>query len=162
MTRCQRGARVGGHRASASRRVTPLHRSTPFWQQRAFFRYGFLALILGVWEVLGPLVSPILFSYPSKIAVAFYRTDPQRRTALLRRREPADPVLRARLRDRGRRSARGADGALSSRSTGRSIFRSTRSMRRRWSRWCRCWCCGSASTCRPRSSWCFCSPCFRS
>jgi NitT/TauT family transport system permease protein len=25
-----------------------------------------------LWEVLGPLVNPILFSYPSKIAVAFY------------------------------------------------------------------------------------------
>jgi NitT/TauT family transport system permease protein len=44
----------------------------PFWQQRAFYRYGFLVLILGLWELLGPLVSPILFSYPSKIAVAFY------------------------------------------------------------------------------------------
>ena len=46
--------------------------STPFWQQRAFFRYGFVALILVLWEVLGPLVNPILFSHPSKIAVAFY------------------------------------------------------------------------------------------
>jgi NitT/TauT family transport system permease protein len=44
----------------------------PFWQQRPFYRWGFLILILAVWELLGPLVSPILFSYPSKIAVAFY------------------------------------------------------------------------------------------
>jgi sulfonate transport system permease protein len=44
----------------------------PFWQQRPFYRYGFLILILGLWELLGPLVSPILFSYPSKIAVAFW------------------------------------------------------------------------------------------
>jgi sulfonate transport system permease protein len=43
----------------------------PFWYRRAIFRYGFLALILIVWEVLGPLVNPILFSYPSKIAAAF-------------------------------------------------------------------------------------------
>jgi len=43
-----------------------------FWQQRAFYRYGFVILLLGTWEVLGPLVNPILFSYPSKIAVAFY------------------------------------------------------------------------------------------
>src|SRR5687767_7971359 len=43
-----------------------------FWQTRAFYRYGFLALILIVWEVVGPFISPILFSYPSKIAVAFY------------------------------------------------------------------------------------------
>ena len=45
---------------------------TPFWRQRAFFRYGFLILFLAVWELLGPLVNPILFSHPSKIAVAFY------------------------------------------------------------------------------------------
>src|SRR6188472_1351548 len=43
-----------------------------FWQQRAFYRYGFVILLLALWEVLGPLVNPILFSYPSKIAVAFY------------------------------------------------------------------------------------------
>ena len=47
-------------------------RKTAFWQQRAFYRYGFLVLILLLWELVGPLVSPILFSYPSKIAVAFY------------------------------------------------------------------------------------------
>jgi NitT/TauT family transport system permease protein len=44
----------------------------PFWERRAFYRYGFVALILILWEVLGPLVNPILFSHPSKIAVAFY------------------------------------------------------------------------------------------
>ena len=44
---------------------------TPFWQRRAFYRYGFLILILALWEVAGPLVNPIFFSYPSKIAVAF-------------------------------------------------------------------------------------------
>jgi NitT/TauT family transport system permease protein len=43
-----------------------------FWQQRSFYRYGFVFLLLAVWELLGPLVNPILFSYPSKIAVAFY------------------------------------------------------------------------------------------
>ena len=44
----------------------------PFWRRRAFFRYGVLILFLAVWELLGPLVNPILFSHPSKIAVAFY------------------------------------------------------------------------------------------
>ncbi|MGE0064068.1 MAG: ABC transporter permease, partial [Xanthobacteraceae bacterium] len=43
----------------------------PFWQRRAFFRYGALALILGVWELTGPSIDPIFFTYPSKIAVAF-------------------------------------------------------------------------------------------
>jgi NitT/TauT family transport system permease protein len=43
-----------------------------FWQQREIYRYGFIALILVLWEVFGPLVNPILFSYPSKIAAAFW------------------------------------------------------------------------------------------
>jgi NitT/TauT family transport system permease protein len=47
-------------------------RKPPFWLQRPLYRWGFLFLILALWELLGPLVSPILFSYPSKIAVAFY------------------------------------------------------------------------------------------
>jgi sulfonate transport system permease protein len=49
-----------------------VERKPPFWRQRSFYRWGFLFLILALWELLGPLVSPILFSYPSKIAVAFY------------------------------------------------------------------------------------------
>lgn len=44
----------------------------PWWEGRAFYRYGFVALILIVWEVVGPHIDPIFFSYPSKIAVAFY------------------------------------------------------------------------------------------
>ena len=43
----------------------------PFWQRRAFYRYGALALILLVWEVVGPSIDPIFFTYPSKIATAF-------------------------------------------------------------------------------------------
>jgi NitT/TauT family transport system permease protein len=46
--------------------------SPRFWQTRAFYRFGFVVLVLGLWEWLGPLVNPILFSYPSKIAVAAY------------------------------------------------------------------------------------------
>jgi NitT/TauT family transport system permease protein len=45
----------------------------PFWKRKTFYRYGFLLLILILWELLGPLVSPIFFSYPSKIAIAAYR-----------------------------------------------------------------------------------------
>jgi NitT/TauT family transport system permease protein len=48
-------------------------RKPQFWPRRPLFRWGFVALILIVWEILGPLVNPILFSYPSKIAVAFYQ-----------------------------------------------------------------------------------------
>ena len=47
-------------------------KATPLWEQPALFRYGFVALILIVWEIIGPFISPIFFTYPSKIAVAFY------------------------------------------------------------------------------------------
>ena len=39
---------------------------------KALYRYGFTLLILIVWELTGPYIDPIFFSYPSKIAVAFY------------------------------------------------------------------------------------------
>lgn len=45
-----------------------------WWEQRALFRYGFVALILVVWEIVGPFISPIFFAYPSQIAIAFYET----------------------------------------------------------------------------------------
>ena len=44
----------------------------PFWQRRQVYRYGFLIFILAVWEAVGPFINPIFFSYPSKIAVAFW------------------------------------------------------------------------------------------
>ena len=44
----------------------------PWWERRAIFRYGFVALILIVWQIVGPTISPIFFTYPTKIAVAFY------------------------------------------------------------------------------------------
>ena len=50
----------------------PAVKATPWWERPAFFRYGFVALILIVWEIVGPFISPIFFTYPSKIAVAFY------------------------------------------------------------------------------------------
>ncbi len=46
--------------------------SISLWQRPALFRYGFAALILITWELVGPHIDPIFFSYPSKIAVAFY------------------------------------------------------------------------------------------
>ena len=48
-------------------------KTTPWWAHRAVFRYGFLALILLVWQIVGPFISPIFFTYPSKIAVAFWQ-----------------------------------------------------------------------------------------
>ena len=50
----------------------PVLKATPWWERPAFFRYGFVVLILIVWEIVGPFISPIFFTYPSRIAVAFY------------------------------------------------------------------------------------------
>ena len=47
---------------------------TSFWDRPAFYRYSFVALILIVWELVGPMISPIFFTYPSQIAIAFYET----------------------------------------------------------------------------------------
>jgi len=55
--------------AAAARDAGP-----PWWESKAAFRYGFLALILFAWQIVGPFISPIFFTYPSKIAVAFYDT----------------------------------------------------------------------------------------
>jgi NitT/TauT family transport system permease protein len=47
---------------------------TPWWEHAAVYRYGFVVAILIVWQLVGPFISPIFFTYPSKIAVAFYET----------------------------------------------------------------------------------------
>jgi ABC-type nitrate/sulfonate/bicarbonate transport system permease component len=47
-------------------------KSTPWSERPALFRYGFLVILLIVWEIVGPFINPIFFTYPSKIAVAFY------------------------------------------------------------------------------------------
>ena len=62
------GAIPGGPRQAVHKVKT-----APWWQRPAVFRYGFLALILVVWQIVGPQISPIFFTYPSKIAVAFYQ-----------------------------------------------------------------------------------------
>ena len=63
-------ARTTGPAAPAAP-AAPVER-TPFWQTRAFYRYGFVALLLIVWELVGPTINPIFFTYPSQIAKAFY------------------------------------------------------------------------------------------
>ncbi|MEI9804750.1 MAG: ABC transporter permease subunit [Pseudolabrys sp.] len=47
-------------------------KANPWSEQPALFRYGFLVILLIVWEIVGPFINPIFFTYPSKIAVAFY------------------------------------------------------------------------------------------
>lgn len=65
-------ASSGGIGAAAqAAAAVPRTDTTPIWQRRSFYRYGFLVLLLMLWELLGPLVNPIFFSYPSKIVLAF-------------------------------------------------------------------------------------------
>src|SRR5581483_437385 len=47
---------------------------TPWWEHRALFRYGFVALILVVWQLVAPFINPIFFASPLQIAQAFYDT----------------------------------------------------------------------------------------
>jgi len=61
------------HQAQPAAVAAPKPASRPgFLESKAFYRYGFTLLILIVWEIAGPFIDPIFFSYPSKIAVAFY------------------------------------------------------------------------------------------
>jgi len=60
--------------ADAAAAAPPAAKKAPWWESRALFRYGFVALLLIVWQLVGPTISPILFTYPTKIAVAFYDT----------------------------------------------------------------------------------------
>jgi NitT/TauT family transport system permease protein len=53
--------------------ATAAVKKVSFWSRPPLYRYGFLAFIVLVWELTGPQVNPIFFSYPSKIAVAFYK-----------------------------------------------------------------------------------------
>jgi NitT/TauT family transport system permease protein len=70
-SRSDAGVLAGSTPASAATAGRAAIAPTPLWERRAFYRYGFMALILAVWEMTGPFVNPIFFTYPSKIAVAF-------------------------------------------------------------------------------------------
>ncbi len=60
-----------GGLAAASQAATAA-KAKAWWERPAVFRYGFVALLLIVWQIVGPTISPIFFTYPTKIAVAFY------------------------------------------------------------------------------------------
>ncbi len=47
---------------------------TPWWEHAALYRYGFVVALLIVWEITAPFISPIFFTSPSNIAIAFYET----------------------------------------------------------------------------------------
>ncbi len=61
-----------GALAAAGADVVKPQPKVPFWRWPRFYRYGFLALILIIWQIVGPMINPIFFSYPTKIALAFY------------------------------------------------------------------------------------------
>ena len=61
------GALIDGPQAQAVIKM-------PWWERPAIFRYGFVVLILIVWQLVAPFISPIFFTSPSAIAVAFYET----------------------------------------------------------------------------------------
>lgn len=42
------------------------------WQRPYVYRIGSLVIILALWEILGPFVNPIFFTYPSAIVAAFH------------------------------------------------------------------------------------------
>ncbi len=65
-------AQAGGIDAAFAERATAAKRKVAFWRQAPLYRYGFIAFILVVWELGGPFVNPIFFSYPSKIVAAAY------------------------------------------------------------------------------------------
>jgi ABC-type nitrate/sulfonate/bicarbonate transport system permease component len=67
------GVRAGALATEPQSAPAAKQRTSAWWDSRALFRYGFLALILIVWQIVGPHISPIFFTYPTKIAVAFYQ-----------------------------------------------------------------------------------------
>jgi ABC-type nitrate/sulfonate/bicarbonate transport system permease component len=60
--------------AIAGSAQVPAEVKTSWWEHAALYRYGFVVAILIVWEITAPFISPIFFTSPSKIAVAFYET----------------------------------------------------------------------------------------
>jgi sulfonate transport system permease protein len=63
------------HTGQLADHAPPAAATSPSWWERpALFRYGFVLLILIVWQIVGPFINPIFFTYPTKIAEAFYTT----------------------------------------------------------------------------------------
>ncbi|HJS62778.1 MAG TPA: ABC transporter permease [Pseudolabrys sp.] len=60
--------------AIAGSAQAPAQVKTPWRERASLYRYGFVVAILIVWEIIAPFISPIFFTSPSKIAIAFYET----------------------------------------------------------------------------------------
>src|SRR5262249_5563870 len=59
------GAVTGGEQSSTATKIS-------WWEWAPVYRYGFVAVILVIWEIVGPFCSPIFFTYTSKNALGFY------------------------------------------------------------------------------------------
>ena len=66
------GVHAGALATKAQSVPAARQRTAAWWDSRALFRYGFLALILIVWQIVGP-ISARSFSPIPPIAVAFYQ-----------------------------------------------------------------------------------------
>ena len=60
--------------AIAGNAQAPVVVKKPWWEHASLYRYGFVVAILIVWEIIAPFISPIFFTSPSNIAIAFYET----------------------------------------------------------------------------------------
>lgn len=58
----------GGAAAGAARAADRV----PLWERPYIFRLGSLIVVLAIWEIVGPTVNPIFFTYPSAIVLAFF------------------------------------------------------------------------------------------
>jgi len=67
------GVHAGRPAATQDTTTVANQKTVSWWDRPAVFRYGFVALLLVVWEIVGPHINPIFFTYPTKIAVAFYQ-----------------------------------------------------------------------------------------
>ena len=67
------GVHTGAHAGKPMPMTAAPVKKKSLLESRALFRYGFVALILVVWEIVGPSIDPIFFTYPTKIALAFYQ-----------------------------------------------------------------------------------------
>ena len=62
------GAIAGGAQAPATVK-------TPWWEHAALYRYGFVVVLLIVWEIVGPIHQPDLFHLSKQDCGRFLRDD---------------------------------------------------------------------------------------
>ncbi len=55
---------VNGVQSGGATVAPPAAIKTPWTETPALYRYGFLVVLLVVWEIVGPFINPIFFTYP--------------------------------------------------------------------------------------------------